>query len=357
MHKTKNIILCLASLLFFLPAIALADSRDLIVSMTLTRLESQRAVVPSQMQPSYNPALRDVKMNQALAQRAPEKEIPPPAKTKPKEKAMRPPPTDTGIQRTGFYVSGGYNLSHLHYKEFDTDGSGDILDRDYGTLHGYYVNAGYRSPDYYEWALGRPFVELYYRRAADMITYDGQTQSGIPVKFDEELARIHRYGIKLGASQDLNGKHGELFGYLDAGRRIWVRGQNKIITTDIGDKQDSQEIYHWIYFGGGAGVNYEFIPKLSTGIDVELMYAYSPKMKETLDGFKFKLHNVWGVEVKLPIKYYILQNISLDFTPYFTFWWIKMSDIIPIGGGLGVVEPTSHTYMNGLLAGLTWYFN
>jgi hypothetical protein len=67
------------------------------------------------------------------------------------------------------------------------------------------------------------------------------------------------------------------------------------------------------------------------------------------------LKGVSGCEVKLPVKYYFLNNISLDLTPYFTWWNITKSDPVMISGTY-YYEPNSHTHIEGLLLGLTYSF-
>ncbi|MGD0336369.1 MAG: hypothetical protein ABSB18_04640 [Candidatus Omnitrophota bacterium] len=354
MHKMKNFILFFSSLLFFLPAIAFADSRDLIVAMTLNRLESQMVVAQTQKPVSYNSSLRDTKMNEVLVQRAPAKEIPPPAKPKPKETTMRPPPVATGTGSGGeaiketFYISAAYDINHIHYSEWAND---DKQDEDFGTQRGYYIAVGYRNPDYVEWVQGKPFVEGYFNYFSNIIHYKGATigPPSVPVDADQR-SRVRQYGLKVGAQRDFLDK-GNILGYLDVGERIWNRGE------DSGNG-DYAEKYYWTLIGFGAGMSYKIAPKLSVGFEAEWMTTLPDLRKLHADDIgygdiTFKLGYVWGTEVKLPIKYYILKNLSLDITPYFTYWKIKHSDVDP---NSGLYEPDSKTHLEGVLGGFTYSF-
>jgi len=246
--------------------------------------------------------------------------------------------------KKGFSVSMGFDVNHMHYKETR---AGDTLDEDYGNLNGFYLAAGYKSPYYIPWIMGRPFVEAYYRRYDDLITYDGASGLG-PLSF-EEKAEVHRYGIKAGAYHDFL-KKCEIFGYFDLGKRIWYRGEN--------DEVNYAEKYWWVYFGLGTGINYKILTNLTCGVDLEGMVTHTSlrKMRSDLyEGATFRLGSVYGTEIKLPIKYQFWQNASFDFTPYFTYWRIHESDTQTISG-VSYIEPDSKTHIEGILAGFSYLF-
>lgn len=104
----------------------------------------------------------------------------------------------------------------MHYKEFNGQ---DTLDESYGKLTGFYLEAGYRSDNYWELLNSKPFIEAYFRRFDDTISYDGATGSG-PIMFDEKN-EIQRFGIKLGGYRELSSEKGDFFYYLDLGKRAW----------------------------------------------------------------------------------------------------------------------------------------
>lgn len=243
-----------------------------------------------------------------------------------------------------FYVSAGHDANHMHYKEYSGK---DTLDEDYGKLRGFYVNLGYKGGHYLTWLMeSKPFIEGYFRRYDALVTYDGASDLG-PLAFKKK-AEIHRFGLKLGGYHSFSSKKEGLF-YIDIGNRTWYRGENEIIQGVL----TYAERYRWVYLGLGLGLNYKLSPKLTCGIEAEGMGALDSKMRADLyEGGTFKLKGVAGWEFKLPIKYYLLKNVSLDLTPYSTWWNITESDPVLISG-TSYYEPNSHTHIEGLLVGIT----
>ena len=256
--------------------------------------------------------------------------------------APKPAPYKTFIHR--FYISAAYDANHIHYSEWD---GLNKLDEDIGTQRGMYYAAGYRSPNYInirDWLMGKPFIEAYYYHSyRTRIEYKGAFIGGGAVNF-KEGTRIDQAGAKIGGYYDNFLGKGEVYGYLDGGKRVWNRGEN------VG--ANYHEKYYWVYTGFGAGMNYPFLSRLSAGLDGEVLFAISPKMYSDLDQFTFKLGSVWGTEVKAPIKLYLLKNLSFDVTPYFIYWKIQASRVAPDG----MYEPVSKTHEEGLLSGMTYTF-
>jgi hypothetical protein len=165
---------------------------------------------------------------------------------------------------------------------------------------------------------------------------------------------VQRYGIKLGASRNFSEKN-EVFGYFDVGERIWDRGEDEIKEG----VNFIHERYYWTYLGIGGGINYEIIPKLSAGLNLEWMFTtIKPRMRVKAGGNTYNLGRTFGAEIQVPIKYRLLNHLSLDLTPFFTYWQIAKSDPIPIASMPGWVtyEPDSTTHIQGIRAGLTYDF-
>lgn len=251
------------------------------------------------------------------------------------------------------YISGGFNGNYMHYRELDDK---NTLDKDFGYLNGYYLTAGFQSERMNVELLGKPFIEGYFRQSANRITYDGAASNGItsyPFRDDDQLANIVQYGVKIGGVNSF-GDRAFVRSYFDIGHRSWTRGENRVVRNVL----EYAEKYYWTYFGLGGGLSYRFTDKLSVGFDAELMFS-SPslaKMRADLyEGGTFALRHVWGSEMKFPIKYQVLKFLSIDVTPYFTYWHIKNSTPLQINGSY-YIEPDSNTHVEGLLAGLTYSF-
>jgi len=221
----------------------------------------------------------------------------------------------------------------------------------YKAMEGFYFKAGYKAAGYVPWLSGRPFVEVYFRKHGDLVTYDGSSNLG-PLSFKEK-SEVQRYGIKAGVYRPFF-KKGELFGYLDVGRRIWYRGENEVIEGVL----TYAEKYWWMYYGLGVGASYEFFPKFFGGIEFEAMGTHKSNRKMRADlyeGARFTLGSVYGAEIKFPLKYNFWENLYFDLTPYFTYWRIHRSDIRMISG-TSYYEPASATYIQGVMAGLSYLF-
>lgn len=279
------------------------------------------------------------------------------AEKKAKEKYMclwkkAPPAKEVkAVKKSRFYISGGYLQNDMRYKEI-TKRTGNVLDEDTGKLKGFYAAVGFKSGRYVDFIHGTPFIEGYFQRYDALIMYKGGA-GGEPLTFYDEHAEVQRFGVKLGGYHDFSEKV-QGVGYLDVGRRIWYRGQNRIIEG----AQDYAEKYWWTYFGIGGGINVEILPRFRPGIEVEVMYAppeFSRMRADLYEGATFDLGMILGADVKLPLKYYALKNLSIDVTPYFTYWEINKSDNTDIGGD-SYYEPYSRTRIYGLLAGLTYSF-
>ena len=255
------------------------------------------------------------------------------------------------IKKSRFYISGGYLQNDMSYREI-TKRTGNVLDEDTGSLKGFYAALGFKSGDYIDLLQGSPFIEGYFQRYDALITYKGAA-GGEPLTFYDEHAEIQRFGAKFGAYREIS-KKAAAFGYLDIGRRIWYRGQNRIIDGAL----DYAEKYWWTYFGLGGGFSFEIFPRFWPGVEAEVMYApskFSHMHADLYEGGQFDLGMVLGADIKLPIKYYILKNLSIDITPYLTYWEINKSSTTEIDGD-SYYEPYSRTRIYGLLAGLTYNF-
>lgn len=252
-------------------------------------------------------------------------------------------------------MSWGWNANHMHYKEFDSNDN--TLDEDYGALKGYYFNFRYKMNQYMQDRQSKPFFEYYYLNYKARITYDGASSAG-PLEF-KERAYVQRYGLKAGIINDKLFDNGNMALYLDLGQRVWYRGDNDIVKDHDGNSVLTYaEKYWWTYLGGGIGFDCEVMPRLTAGIEFELMgspKSWSRMRADLYEGGTFKLRGVLGIDLKIPIKYYIFKNFSFDVVPYFTYWDITKSDPVLINGA-SYYEPDSKTYIEGILIGFTNIF-
>lgn len=348
--KVKIILVALLSLLF-LPAISFALTREEVINDTLKKIEKAQS-----SQASNRDLLAEANFSAQFD--LADSEFPDELETEGIEnRDISGQPETNNFFKGNFYISADYDLNYLNYKEFDED-EDNILDEDYGTETGFYIAAGFKSKAYIKSLQARPYIEAYYRRFDDLVTYDGAATNGVTTwPFEhEEKSKVEQFGVKVGGRRNLSPKL-EMHGYIDLGQRNWYRGESETIAGVATYK----ELYRWIYFGVGMGLDYSLIPKLSCGLEAEWLPAIEPEMYAdnwfltVPERTTFELKNVYGIELKMPIKYYLLKNLSFDVTPYFTYWTIKQSDPVLTSDGY-YYEPDSTTHIEGVLAGFTYSF-
>jgi hypothetical protein len=237
-----------------------------------------------------------------------------------------------------FYVSVAYDYNRLHFSEWNGD---EKWVDNYGNQDGVRYTVGYRSPRAFKF-IGHPFIEGYYRELDNTIKFRGVNGAGNPLDLDQR-SKLKQFGMKFGSWGKISEKS-EVYGYLDIGRRLWNKGED----NDL----DYLEQFSWYYTGLGAGINHRFFTKLSTGIEAEVMFGWQARDRIDYFDFTYHLSDVYGFELKLPLKYYLLKSLSFDFTPYLTFWNVGSSS-----NDIGDSQKyDGYTHQEGLLLGLTYSF-
>lgn len=238
-----------------------------------------------------------------------------------------------------FYISVAYDYNRMHFADWEGD---EKWSENYGNQDGMYYAVGFRSPNALKF-FGHPFIEGYYRQYANMVHYKSIFAD---MPYDaEQRSKVKQWGAKIGSWNKISDKS-EIYGYLDIGRRIWNRGED----TDLG-LADYHEKFSWYYTGLGAGINHRFFPRFSTGLEAEAMFGWGARDHRNDLDITYRLGSVFGAEFKLPLKYYLLESLSFDFTPYFTFWNVDSSNIVEDN-----YKRDSYTHLEGLLVGLTYSF-
>jgi len=349
---------------FFLPCYG--AGRNELISQTLDNLELVLAFT-ERPEPQKMSAW-DIKLRNRLKEnKAPFLKSPPEylaANSRQKMKANKSCQDNT--PRLGnFYISFGYNANHLHYKELEGT---ETLDEDYGKLSSFYINVGLRAKGT-EFAdkYGDFFLDAYYRRYDGTITYDGAIIFwDYPLMFKQKQ-KVHRFGAKIGEYRQFPSGAGEGFAYFDIGQRIWYRGEDDYTTGTIwidGQPYDYlvdeyAEKYWWTYFGFGAGFNLFVHPRFSLGFEGEFMFSPKSLSKmhanatESFNATTFTLGGVLGWELQLPMRFFVLKNISFDMTPYFTYWHIRRSTPYWVDDLSYWYEPKSNTHIEGVRSGFT----
>lgn len=138
----------------------------------------------------------------------------------------------------------------------------------------------------------------------------------------------------------------EMHTRLGLGYRGWWRALESTPTVNGYD-----EFYHWGYLNAGIGFNVLLTSRLSLGIDADVRKALYSRMYENLHNYNFKLRNVYGYKISVPLAYRINQKWDAVFQYNYEFWNISASDKIG-----NFYEPDSTTKNVTLSVGVKYNF-
>lgn len=224
------------------------------------------------------------------------------------------------------YQFGG-GLMNFKYTEYDDNNV--FLDGETGLIPGIVLK---RKQNH-----NHVFTDLVAQLYGNTIEYDGQTQSGTPVKTDS-VAVIFDTHFKLG--KRFAEKHEP---YIGIGYRYWYR--HILNGRDINGNAVSGllEEYYWPYTLLGYGVTFNASEKVKMGFDFRYTKMFNAKMDLDYQGFdgrdnlSFNLGNRSGARFAMPIQIKIRKH-SLFVTPYYEIIDIGKSNVVRVTKG-GV--PTS----------------
>lgn len=257
----------------------------------------------------------------------------------------------------------GTGLMAFDYKEYgdgdkiyDQDESDDniFLDGESGLIPGLilkYQTTNNRS--YVQWV-----GKLYYNQ----IDYDGQTQSGIPIKTKSDALIIDTH-VKLGV-KFLPSYGREQKVYTGLGYRYWYRNIQPTTINSPGSTNHGAAVaglleeYYWWYGLIGYEIGFDVSQNVKMGFDFRLTKMYSAKMDVDYFGFQsyenlsVNLGNRKGARFAIPIKIKGSTR-SYQITPYYEMIDIGVSSYAPIvisgvKQNFGAVEPRSKTRNIGI---------
>jgi len=221
----------------------------------------------------------------------------------------------------------GFDLMRFDYAEYDANNV--FLDGETGFLPGISLKLKLNSrPWFFEW---------HGQVHGNTIKYDGQTQSGIPVKTDS-IAIITDSSIKLGLQ--LAEVHEP---YIGLGHRYWYR--NILNGYDINGSPVAGllEHYYWYYAMLGYAANFRLSDQVSLGFDIRKNHMINAKMDVNFLGYKgydytqVNLGNRPGARIAFPLHIKMKQN-TLIVTPYYEIIDIGKSNAVALykNGGVAV---------------------
>jgi len=249
------------------------------------------------------------------------------------------PPTYHG-KALNHTMSFGLSMYHFDYKE---DVSPPLKSEVSGDLPGAYMEYTYDR-------LNSIYYNLLAEYARYDLTYDGTTQGGTPVSFDDPQ-EYRRFEGNIGYTLD-TGRRSSLVLYWGLGYRQWNRSEAK----DHGVATSYKEEYEWLYMPVGAKIIFE----LGDDWRVEPNFAFrvmlDGKMKAKMgkiggQDLEFELGNETGWYASVAVKYYLSRHWGVELTP-----WMEKSKIGKSNMVGGYYEPASDTTMYGINMGIVFSF-
>jgi len=250
----------------------------------------------------------------------------------------------------GYFWLGGIGV-FLDYTEKE---NGATLDRDHGWLPG--VDSGLFLTER-NWVLRFQGKWAYTNNA----TYNGQTDTRVPLNFDHEYETIWTIEANVGYTfhAPIN-----FTPYIGLGYRRWSRGKAQRVQAEDGNYVwDYKEVYKWGYVPVGIILEKPFFKnRFEVELDTAILFPFSQDMTAYLSETDPAYSDVgfdlgWrpGFRIKIPIRWYYTKTAALYISPFYRFWRIGRSNTVEANGG-SYYEPRSTTHYYGVSCGLTFQF-
>lgn len=244
-------------------------------------------------------------------------------------------------------------VSRLHFNYKEMDDSGAVLDREYGWIPGVGVEGSFRRAN---WV----FAGGWSVHSGD-VTYDGQTQSGVPLMSRTDMFFLDLYGRvewwRWGWGENRMAVYGGL------GFRRWDREIRSSHTASGTPVSGLDEYYYWnyafvgdklVFRGGGSdwGLDFRLTRTLNSYLDIPAQLGYDRNTLKLGDRFGGRISGSWRREIK--------PRFDIGVEPYYERWDFGRSATEPLtrsGLVVGTVyEPRSETRNFGVDFSLNWRF-
>ena len=251
---------------------------------------------------------------------------------------------------SAFQIGLGYQ--HMDYKE---DIPAPHKSTENGWLPSIYASYEYKKP-------ANLYAKAFMDYAAGNVTYDGTTQGGTAIKFDDSKQSLFRFEANIGYALKIKNDF-LIIPYTGYGYRYWTRGEGKNTATYISYKEE----YSWSYVPVGIKADYQINNKWSLGATLAAHIMFSGKMKaypgDVIAGFRnldFDLGNQVGYYVDIPVTYRLTANWSAVLTPWYEYSAIGQSNTVNVTYNNNVIgrayEPASTTHQFGVRLGIARLF-
>ena len=252
----------------------------------------------------------------------------------------------------GASLEAGAGYHHFDYRE---DLNPPLKSTESGWLPSAYASYTYQRP-------ASLYIRLYADYAGADLTFDGTTQSGTPVRFEDSSQRLFKFEAHFGYVLQPE-DHFQLIPYIGLGHRYWLRGKAKITPTF----RSFEEEYSWSYLPVGLKADYTLNRQWSIGATLGANIMFNGKMTARLSHVlagandpEFDLGNKVGYYAEMPVTYTFARNWALVGTPWYEYSQIGRSNTLNIIQNNTIVgfafEPPSRTHQYGLKLGFAYTF-
>lgn len=248
----------------------------------------------------------------------------------------------SGIKQKSSTFEMGFMHYYFDYKE-------DLImpakSTEYGWLPGVYLNYIFKKKS-------SIYAKVFLSYAAADITYDGSTQSGMPLKFTDQSAQMFKFEANIGYAIPI-GKDFLLIPYLGYGYKWWERGESRYIA----DASWIQEVYKWHYIPVGIKADYNITEKLNIAASAAANFMFYGQMTAQFSyvggpDMDFTLGNRIGFYAEIPVTYKFTNNIGISITPWYEYSSFGESAV----NVYGFYEPSSKTNKYGVNVGVLFSF-
>ncbi len=247
----------------------------------------------------------------------------------------------------------GGELRWMDYREFDTDGR--LLDKETGPLPGLAAR--------WQLAGGRWFLAAEGEWHPGIVEYDGQTQTGIPVRTDTRTFLFD--GRLLGGHAFGNANRFRLSGGL--GYHYWYRDILNSTATDGSPVAGLLEEYQWAYLLVGADLRLWHADRHELRLEGRYRRMLFGTMRVDFKGYQgyddtdVVLATEDGLQLALRWRWELPSGRAIVFEPYYATWNLGRSNLAAVtrnGTATGdlILEPRSETRNMGLRVSYRWRF-
>jgi len=247
-------------------------------------------------------------------------------------------------ERINYELQTGISVLNFGYKEFSRNNR--LIDKEDDAMPGL-TFALIRH--WQDWS-----AKLKLTNHKGIVTYIGQTQSGIPVtsKTDTDI-QDYSLSISRWISTQDNTRFAIYTGY---GQHKWHRNIRSTTTSSGAPVNGLDERYYWDYIVLGSKLELYNKSNSQWLIDFQYNYSLNADIDVNFTGFDqitLPLGDTWGFRFASPYQFKVKNQLFIKLEPYYEYWEIDRGEVRKLRNNgvvttISVVEPRSETQNFGI---------